>query len=237
MKQFLVTTTLVISLLFNALTAQDSTKIDSNSLKNDTIKLDLNQSIQSALKIYRKIKEFKGLYNQIKLDHTSLLEIKGNYLNLGYIQQGFNTFEIGLSKGKRELFSITKLQEIHFNAQMLNNQGNRYFGLNIGISKSNLFFNRALEANWITNFNGNHAFIFRPEFGLTFFGTLNVNYGLNLTFNKNLSGFNSHVFHLRYTQQNFRSKIKEKIIQIKTTLERDRERLKTLGIQVPHIQF
>lgn len=240
MKHFLFTTALTLLSLVNVLNAQDSTKLTKNdSIPNkiDTVKLDLSQAIPSAIKLYKTLKGLKGLYDQIKLDHTSLLEIKGKYLNVGYIQQGYNTFEIGVSKGKRELFSITKFQEIHFNTQLLNHLSHRYLGLNIGISKSGAFFNKALEANWVTNFNGKHSFIFRPEFGFSIFGSLNINYGYNLLFNNDLEGLNTHILHIRYSKQNFESKIKKKIVQIKITLERDRERLRSLGINIPNIQF
>jgi hypothetical protein len=78
--------------------------------------------------------------------------------------------------------------------------------------------------------------ILRPEFGLTFFGGLSVNYGYNLMTSK-ISGFTPNVLHIRYTKQNFKKKIKEKLFQIKTTLERDKEQLRQLGINIPQIQL
>ena len=54
---------------------------------------------------------------------------------------------------------------------------------------------------------------------------------------RKIPGFTSNVLHIRYTKQNFKKKIKEKLFQIKITLERDRERLRQLGINIPQIEL
>jgi hypothetical protein len=53
----------------------------------------------------------------------------------------------------------------------------------------------------------------------------------------NIPGFTPNVIHIRYTKQNFKKKIKEKLFQIKTTLEKNKERLKQLGINIPQIEL
>lgn len=234
MKYFL--SIVLLSLFQNILYSQTDTI--SKEVRKDTIQLDLKNPMISAIALYKAFTEIKGLYKSLVVDYKSLLEIKGNYFNMGYMAQGIKTLEMGISHGKRELISISKFQEIHLNAQYAVSssiQHKYFYGLNLGISKSGLLFNKALEGQFITDFNGNKAFIFRPELGLTFFGTFNFNYGINLSTNK-LEGLNTHVFHFRYTHQDFKEKIKEKILQIKTTLDRDKARLKSLGFDIPKLE-
>ena len=222
--------------------AQSDTVIvpQNNEQKSDSIRIDLNRIYRSSKAIYTMVKQVKNSYKSIVDEHKSLFTIEDNYFNAGFLQQGLKTFEIGLSHGKRELLSIARFQEIHFNLQItpkLKQTTSPFLGFNVGISKSNLFFNRALEAQYVTNFNGEHGFIFRPEIGISFLsGSLNINYGYNFMFRK-MDGFGSNVLHIRYTKQNFKQKIKEKIIEIKTILEKDRARLKALGIQLPRIDL
>lgn len=225
-----------MTLFQNLLYAQvDTSKYD---LSKDTIHLDMKSAMISAIELFKAFTDMKGLYKSLVTDYKSLLEIKGNYFNTGYISQGLGTYEMGISHGKRELVSITKFQEIHLNAQYAISpidKNLQYYGLNLGISKSGLFFNKALEGQFITDFKGNKTFIFRPEIGLTFLGSYNFNYGINLATNK-IDRLNTHVFHFRYTKQNFDKKIKDKIVQIKTTLERDKARLKSMNINIPIIE-
>ncbi len=209
-----------------------------DTLRNhkDTFVFNTENVIKTTIEIAYKIKQIKGLYEAIKIDHQSLFEIKGNYFNMGFTKQGYNTFEIGVSKGKRDLFSITKFQEIHVNALFLRNGIDKLNGISVGISKSAALFNKAIEFQYVTNFSNQRSLILRPEFGITFFGSLTVNYGYNLMTSK-IPGFTPNVLHIRYTKQNFKKKIKEKLFQIKTTLEHDKERLKQLGINIPQIQL
>lgn len=209
-----------------------------DTLRNhkDTFVFNTENAIKTTIEIAFKIKQIKGLYDAIKIDHQSLFEIKGNYFNMGYTKQGFNTFELGVSKGKRDLFSITKFQEIHLNALFLRNGIEKLNGISLGISKSGALFNKAIELQYVTNFSNQRSLILRPELGFTFFGTLTVNYGYNIMTRK-IPGFTLNVLHIRYTKQNFKKKIKEKLFQIKTALERDRERLRQLGINIPQIEL
>jgi hypothetical protein len=209
-----------------------------DTLRNnkDTLVINTKNVIKTAIELGYKIKQINGLIEAIKIDHQSLFEIKGNYFNMGYTKQGFHTFEIGISKGKRDLFAVTKFQEIHLNALFLRNGIDKLNGISLGISKSGALFNNAIELQYITNFSNQRSIILRPEFGITFFGTLTVNYGYNIMTSK-IHGFTSNVLHIRYTKQNFKKKIKEKLFQIKTTFERDKERLKQLGINIPQIQL
>lgn len=209
-----------------------------DTLKNhqDTFIFNTEKIIKTSFELGYKIKQIKGLYEAIKIDHQSLFEIKGNYFNMGFTKQGYNTFEIGVSKGKRDLFSITKFQEIHVNALFLRNGNEKLSGISVGISKSAALFNKAIEFQYVTNFSNQRSLILRPEFGITFFGSLTVNYGYNIMTSK-IPGFTPNVLHIRYTKQNFKKKIKEKLFQIKTTLEHDKERLKQLGINIPQIQL
>ncbi len=204
--------------------------------QRDTLKFNTENVIKTTIEIAYKIKQIKGLCEAIKIDHQSLFEIKGNYFNMGYTKQGFNSFEIGISKGKRDLFSITRFQEIHVNALFLRNGYEKLNGISVGISKSAALFNKAIEFQYVTNFSNQRSLILRPEFGITFFGSLTVNYGYNIMTSK-IPGFTPNVLHIRYTKQNFKKKIKEKLFQIKTTLEHDKERLKQLGINIPQIQL
>ena len=233
---------LLISVLSISLFAQiDSVNVpQKNQEKSDSIRIDINRIYQSSKALYTMVKQLKTSYKSIVEENQSLFTIEDNYLNFGFLKQGYKTFEIGVSHGKRDLLSITRFQEIHCNFQFipkLKHTNNPFLGLNIGISKSNLFFNKALEAQIITNFKGEHAFIFRPELGVSFLsGSLNINYGYNFMLNK-IDGFGSNVLHIRYTKQNFKQKFKEKIIDIQTILEKDRIRLKELGIQLPRIEL
>ncbi len=231
----------IASLSITAFSQTDSTIVpQKNEQKSDSIRIDIHRIYQSSKAIYSMVKQIKNSYKSIIQDHKSLFTIEDNYFNLGYLQQGFKTFEIGISHGKRELLSVTRFQEIHYNLQLMPKIKQTTFpfiGFNVGISKSNLFFNRALEAQFFTNFKGEHGFVFRPEIGISFLsGSLNINYGYNFMFKK-IDGFGSNVLHIRYTKQNFREKMKEKIIEIKTTLDRDRVRLKQLGINLPNIEL
>ena len=232
---------LIASLSITAYSQYDSANIpQKKEQKSDSIRVDINRIYQSSKAIYTLVKQIKNSYKSIVDEHQSLFTIEDNDYNLGYIQQGFKTFEIGISHGKRELLSVTRFQEIHYNLQVvpkLKQTTTPFIGFNVGISKSNLFFNRALEAQFLTNFKGEHGFVFRPEIGISFFsGSLNINYGYNFMFKK-IDGLGSNVLHIRYTKQNFRQKMKEKIIEIKMTLERDRQRLKQLGINLPNIEL
>jgi hypothetical protein len=231
MKYFKLNLLLFCFILHTSIFAQDT-------LRNhkDTLVFNTENVIKTAIELGYKIKQIKGLYEAIKIDHQSLFEIKGNYFNMGFTKQGFNTFELGVSKGKRDLFSITKFQEIHLNALFLRNGIDKLNGISLGISKSGVLFNKAIELQYVTDFNNQRSLILRPELGFTFFGTLTVNYGYNIMTSK-IPGFTANVLHIRYTKQNFKKKIKEKLFQIKTTLEHDKERLKQLGINIPQIQL
>ena len=57
-----------------------------------TLKFNASNAIQSTIKLIYKIKEIHGLYEAVKIDHQGLFEIKGNYFNMCYTKQGFNTF-------------------------------------------------------------------------------------------------------------------------------------------------
>ena len=229
---------LVTLLFILMICASENLKAQNDTLnkQRDTLKFNSENAIQSTIKLIYKIKEIHGLYEAVKIDHQGLFEIKGNYFNMGYTKQGFNTFEIGISKGKRDLFSVSKFQEIHLNALFLNNSIGKLKGITLGISKTNAMFNKAIELQYVTDFNNQRSLILRPEFGITFFGTLTVNYGYNLM-SSNILGFTPNVIHIRYTKQNFKKKIKEKLFQIKTTFEKDKERLKQLGINIPQIEL
>ena len=118
----------------------------------------------------------------------------------------------------------------------LNYSTGKLKGITLGISKTNTMFNKAIELQYATDFNNQRNLILRPEFGITFFGALTENSGYNLMSSKIL-GFTPNVFHIRYTRQNFKKKIKEELFQIKTTFEKDKERLKQLGINIPQIEL
>jgi len=231
MKYLKLSLLLSFFVLHTSIFAQDTLRNN-----KDTFVFNTENTIKTSIEIAYKIKQIKGLYEAIKIDHQGLFEIKGNYFNMGYTKQGFNTFEIGISKGKRDLFAVTKFQEIHLNALFLRNGIDKLNGVSVGISKSAALFNKAIEIQYVTNFTNQRSLILRPEFGITFFGTLTVNYGYNLMTSK-IPGFTANVLHIRYTKQNFKKKIKEKLFQIKTTLEHDKVRLKQLGINIPQIQL
>ena len=101
----------------------------------------------------------------------------------------------------------------------LNYSTGKLKGITLGISKTNTMFNKAIELQYATDFNNQRNLILRPEFGITFFGTLTVNYGNKLMSSKILR-FTPNVFHIRYTRHNFKKKIKEKLFKLKLRLKR-----------------
>ena len=220
-------------LLFsNYLFGQDS-KLDSSIRQNTDTSL---QIVKSTKEYILKIIELKSILVSLKSMHKPLFELSGNYLNVGYAKYGINSFEIGISHGKRNLFSPMKFAERHLNLIYATKYNSNYKGISVGFSKSNALFYKGIEFQYITNFNHQNTFILRPEIGITFFGSLNLSYGYNFM-NHKLENVSANVLHLRFTKQNFRKNIKAKLFQFKNTIENDKEILKGLGIRIPRFEI
>lgn len=198
----------------------------------------LRDVIRTAIVLRKQIKEVKGLYDYMKAEHESLLEIRGQHLHFGYQNFGINGVELGIGKGRRKLLEISKYKNWHVSGLWLFDQKQNYGGFNVGFTSSGLMFTKSLETMYVTDGKGKNAYIVRPELGLTVLGTINLTYGYNFFLGKNeIDPLSKHTIHLRITIQHLKKDLVSKFHSIRFTLEKDADRLKNLGIEMPDLNI
>lgn len=198
----------------------------------------MKDMLKTAWALRKQFKEIKGLYKYIKEEHEDLLSIKGQHLQIGYSYFGVHALEAGISKGKRDVMKISKYSNWHLLGMYLTTPVTQYGGLNFGYTSSGLFTCKSVETMLITNGSGKTDFIVRPEIGLTFLGSVNLSYGYNFTLGKqDISDINPHTIHLKFTFQSLKKNLVLKFHSIRYVLEKDADRLKSLGIPMPDLKF
>ncbi len=187
----------------------------------------------------------KKVYNA----YPNLFVIKGYYPSYGMGLQGLNffgtnTFELGIVKGKRDLFKPLTFSQWHVagtyyfvpDSRAIKEPTDYTFGLNVGYGKSKGLYCYSIDAQAITSFNGNVNYSIRPEIGLSILGTWNLTYGYSIFLNDNYLNLPHNSITLRFTPQSFRKNLIKKRDHVLQTLIVDYPRFVKLGLDLKKLR-
>ena len=223
--------------------SQDSTQMRADSLEAlEKFVNNFDVLREVGFLLWRNRDLAKKVYNA----YPNLFVIKGYYPSYAVRFHGLSAtaFEVGIVKGKRDLFKPLTFSNWHASAAYLLVPDSRAikeptdytFGLNVGYGKAKGLYCYSIDAQAITSFYGNVNYSIRPEVGVSILGTWNLTYGYSIFLNDNYLNLPKSTITLRFTPQSFRKNLIKKRDHVLQTLIVDYPRFVKLGLDLKKLR-